>query len=179
MNSFPVAKFLRNGRRVFLWFSLPFALIGVTSALLWFPDATAEDLVLVVGLPLLVFTLGARIAMAIKPQKEFPDDRAGAKALAMVFRAVPALAVLLLATVSILLGFATLAAVPIYLALGIDWALAFGVVGAALLVIFGVGAFVLSILMFSPRLLRAIVRSSMKRAGTPAATIRSFFVSSH
>jgi hypothetical protein len=179
MNSFPVAKFLRNGTRFFFWLSLPFALLGVTTALYWAPEAKAEDLVLVVGIPLGLFVLGARIVMMIKPQREFPDDRPAAKAYAMVFRAVPALAVLLLATIVILLGFATLAALPFYFLLEIDWAPAFGLIAAALLVIFGVGAFVIALIMISPRLFKAIVRTGMRRAGTPAAAIRSFFVSSH
>jgi len=176
---FPLATFLRRGRNVLVPLNLPFAVLGVAGALLWVPDATGEELVLVVGLPLLLLTLGLRVWMAVKPQPELRDDRAAAKVLAKTFRAVPALPVLLIAMLLILLGFSTLAAVPIYLALGIDWAPGFGVLGAALLVVFGVGAFVLAMVMFSPRLFVAMLRSSGKRASTPFAAIRGLFVSSH
>jgi hypothetical protein len=176
---FPLATFLRRGCNILVPLSLPFAVLGVGAALLWVPNATGEELVLVVGLPLVLFTLGLRIWMAVKPQPAPRDDRAAAKALAKAFRAVPALLVLLIALMLILLGFSTLTAVPIYLALGIDWAPGFGVLGAALLVLFGVGAFILAMVMFSPRLFLVMLRSSGKRVSAPFATIRGLFVSSH
>lgn len=176
MIRFPVAKFVRNGRRVFVWLNLPVAVLGVAGALLWAPDATGEELVLVVGLPLLLFTLGVRMWMAVKPQQELPDDRAANKAIAKFLWAEPALLLLLIGTVLILLGFVTLAAVPIYVALGIDWAPGFGVLGATLLVVFGIGACVLATAMvMSPGLFLDILRS----ARTPFEAIRGLFVSSH
>jgi hypothetical protein len=160
---FSLAEILRELLRSVV-FTLPIAAVWVTGALLFAPQATIEEVVLTVSMPMLLFTIAGRINGFLKPNQRPTAE--GVRRLTKLYREVRFLRVIILSIISIILGFLTLVAIPLYVLLGIEWAPLFGLISSVLLVVFGVGMFIVGVTGFAllkPRFLLAIVQALRHR----------------
>src|SRR5262245_14751193 len=122
-------SFVRSGLRALLFVNLPAALFGAVVAALYNPDLSAEDLALLLCIPLLLMSLLMRIIMILRPVT--PEERAKQADVHLwkVIRENPWVLVLLTSVFALLWACASLLAVPVYAVAGVNWAYGFAWAG--------------------------------------------------
>jgi len=139
--------------RALLMFNLPAALLAVAVAAVVNPTASGDDLAIVVTVPLLVLVLLMRAIMIWRPQPELaPEQREEAtQALKQLIHKARWLRPLMASTVLLVWAIASLLAVPIYAAFGLESGLIlYGFAWAGILFGLGVILFIVAIICMHP-----------------------------
>ena len=171
MSSF-VEAFLvpvRAGLTFIVRFNLIVGVVGAITAFAWNPQATLDEIVVVVTTPAILYYVAARIIGALlrpapspsTPQLDVqvssherssisPEERRKSRRVLLMVR------LMLYSLVLICLSCGPLLALPLYLWLEISWAVSYGLFMAAVMFITGVCMFVLALSRLAPGLWQAI-----------------------
>jgi hypothetical protein len=173
MNSFVETLLvpIRAGLTFIVRFNLIVAVIGAISAFAWNPEASMDEIVVVVSAPVILYYVAARVIRALQrpststPQPQpstqlsFPESKlVSPEALLRETRRLLFLIRLMVySVVLIFLSCAPLLALPLYFWLEIPWAISYGLFMAAAMFIAGVCTFVFALSRLSPSVWQAII----------------------
>jgi hypothetical protein len=175
---------IRSGLRSLGLFNLPVALFGLAGAVVINPTASADELAVLVAVPLPFFVLLMRAFVIWRPQPQLTPQEIekATRLLKELFRKFPWLLPATAGVWALAWAIGSLLAVPIYLALRLDTALVlYGFVWAGML--FGLGVLLCAVALYliHPSLLQVLVQVAVKQVleeiGTPFTKATSFMAS--
>ena len=177
-------RYGRSGLRALLLFNFPAAFLSVAVAAAVNPTASGDDLAILVTVPLLILAVLMRAIMIWRPQPELaPEQReAAAQALKQLTHKARWLLPLMASTVLLVWAVASLLAVPIYAAFGLESGLIlYGFAWAGILFGLGVVLLIVALHFMSPAvpaaLLRGVFRQFLDAVAAPLTAATSLLLS--